>query len=123
MSQFTMEWANAQNAKRMAKQASTLAPYDGEESDVHQKIIDHCKSMGWYYERDRMDKKTRGEVGAPDFTIAAREGRSAFIEVKRKGSKPTVKQAGNIHWLKSLGHVAEVVWSYEEFCEVVKGLK
>lgn len=113
----------AHQAKVNKAPASAVEPYDGEESDVHQKITDHCKSMGWYYERDRMDKKSRGEIGAPDFTIAARDGKSAFIECKRKGSKPTVKQAGNIHWLKSLGHVAAVVWSYEEFCEVVKGLR
>ncbi len=123
MTQFTMEWANRQNAKRMAKASPTLAPYDGEESDVHHKIIEHCKSKGWYFEHDRTDKKTRGIIGAPDFTICCREGKTVFCEVKKKGGKLTTEQHATLHWLSSLGHIAFAAWSYEEFCENVKGLK
>lgn len=120
---MTMAEVLAHQARVNKAPASERAPYDGEESDVHQKIIEHCKRMGWVYRRDRMDRASTGQVGWPDFSIACRDGKAAFIECKRKGGKPTTEQAGTIHWLKSLGHVAAVVWSYEEFCEVVKGLR
>jgi len=123
MTQFSLEWINSQNAKRLPKQSPTHTPYDGEESDVHEKIIEHCKLKGWAFRRDRMDKRTTGQLGWPDFSIACREGKMVFVECKRKGSKLTPEQAATLHWLCSLGHVAIAVWSYEDFEQTVRGMK
>lgn len=118
-----MQWANEMNAKRLKGLSPTLEPYDGLESDLHQKIIDYCKSMMWPYCRNRMDKKSTAQVGWPDLTICCRNGVTVFIEVKRKGGKPTPQQMGTVAWLQSLGHIAAFVWSYEEFLEKVRELK
>lgn len=89
------------------------------ESDLHEQIIEHCRARGWFYEHNRMDRKTTGALGETDFTIALPGGRTAWIECKAKSKKTTKEQTETIHNLQKLGHTAGVVYSMQEFEELI----
>jgi predicted type IV restriction endonuclease len=89
------------------------------EADLHDKIEDYCTSKGWMTCHSRMDRPTTTQLGIPDFIVAADGGITYWIEAKRKGSKPTPNQLARIAWAKKLGHRAAIVWSFEEFLDVI----
>lgn len=122
MTNFTQEWIDAQNAKRMPKVSIPERGDDSLESMLHDKITQHCKMKGWYFVHSRMDRAATNQIGVPDFIIATRTG-TLWIEAKRKGAKPRPEQLAANHWLKTLGHKAHFVWSFEEFLEFSKGEK
>lgn len=96
-----------------------LSRDDAPESELHNKIMAYCDSKGWLYRRDRMDKRTTGPVGFPDFVIFMDHGKAVFIECKRRGGKPTPAQMATICWARKLGFIAEVVESLEGFLKVI----
>lgn len=108
---------------KFAPKVEVLKPYDGPEADIHQKILDYCKAKTWYVVHSRMDQKATTAEGVPDFIIATRSGITLWVEAKRKGSKPTEKQRDANYWLRMLGHKAHIIWSIEEFLDVVKGME
>jgi hypothetical protein len=67
-----------------------------------------------------MDRKTTQAPGVPDFIIALEDGRTLWVEAKAKGGKLRPEQAAWLSGLRSLGHVAAAVWSFDEFLQVVK---
>lgn len=92
------------------------------EKDLHEQIIQECKTRGWFYVHSRMDKPTTTACGVTDFIIATRHGRTLWIEVKRPGSKLTPSQRDVIHWLTCSRQPVFVVYSFQEFlsaCESV----
>ncbi len=105
---------------RKAGKAPAVSRAVEDESKLQKQIEAECMRRKWYYVRSRMDQATTQRVGVPDFIIAGDFGKTYWIEAKAKGKKPTFDQAGAIHWLKYLGHTAAVVWSFEEFLEIVK---
>lgn len=90
-----------------------------DESELHRQIIDYCKQRRWVVVHSRMDMATTVAVGTTDFVIAADNGKSFWIEAKAKGKKLTREQAGTLHWLQSLGHCAEAVYSFGQFLDTV----
>lgn len=116
---MTSEQVAAHQARFAPKRKAEAADHDGPESDLHQAIIDYCKSRAWYFVRQRMDMPSTTAVGVPDFIIATSGGRTLWIEVKRKGGKPTTPQLAAKQWLFNLGHESHIVWSFEEFLAAV----
>lgn len=94
-------------------------PYDGLESDIHQRILDYANSKGWAVVHSRMDKRSTIGIGCPDFILGADNSKTFWLECKRKGGKPTTEQLGRILMLRMLGHLAFIIYSYEEFLAVV----
>lgn len=90
-----------------------------QESELHQQIIDECRRREFYFEHCRMDRKTTNGVGSVDFKIAMPGGRTLWIECKRKKSKTTPAQNAVIAHLRKLGHTAAVVWSFQEFINLI----
>jgi hypothetical protein len=78
------------------------------EADLHDEVEALCRQRGYYYIHSRMDRRSTVQVGAPDFLIALPHSRMVWIELKRKGGKPTLRQLAAITHLKKLGHAAAV---------------
>lgn len=122
ISQFQYEQmrARTQANRSRALTASELPQHEGLESGLHDKILDYATSKGWAIVHSRMDKRSTVGIGTPDFILGADNGVTYWIEAKRKGGKPTIEQLGRILMLKTLGHKAAIVYSFEEFLEVVR---
>ncbi len=112
---------------RIAKNRGTLdaPPSEGvtDESDLHDRIIAECRRRGYVIVHSRMDRRTTTAVGTTDFVIAADRGRTLWLECKTVKGKLTREQEATIHWLKGLGHVAEVIRSFEAFRAIVDNLR
>jgi hypothetical protein len=91
-----------------------------DESDLHNAIIDYCRSKGWIYLHGSMAHRTFRSVGEWDFTIVADKGRTFFVECKKTGGKLTKEQAGLHAWAVKLGHVVHTVYCMEEFVKLVE---
>ena len=113
----------AQALSRLNKSRPSVNPPCEKEvgrGGLHEQIEDYCRSKGWLYVHSRTDKASTNQIGTCDFIIAADNGKTYWIEAKRKGGKPTSTQLGMIAWLKKLGHTACIVWSFEDFLDVVE---
>lgn len=89
------------------------------EKDIHAEIMEWCASQGYYFVHSRTDKRTTTAVGLPDFIIATFED-VWFIEVKRKGSKPTIEQLAHGTFLKKLNKKHAIVYSLKELQEFMR---
>jgi hypothetical protein len=109
------------NAKHSPTASVDSGPVPGcdDESQLHNQIMLYCERRGWIALHGSMAHKTKRTVGELDFTICADAGRTFFIEIKVKGRKVSIEQAAMIAHLKKLGHLAVVVWSFEEFLSVL----
>ena len=103
-----------QKKAEFCEDVSTGKPVD-REKDLHDQIEEFCISQGFLYRHDRMDKKTTGQVGWPDYTIFAPNRAVAFIECKAKGKKATTAQLAKLAHARKLGFEAVVVDSYQDF--------
>lgn len=87
-----------------------------------QEMISHwCRSQ-WprvKFIQARSDEKSTIAVGAHDFTIYLPDGVVLSIECKAKGNKISPDQAAWIKELEMLGHKVHVVWSFQEFLDLV----
>lgn len=90
------------------------------ESDLHDQIEQFCRDNGWVCVHSRMDKPTRNGEGVTDFIIATDDGRTLWIEAKRKGGKLSPAQHAFVHWLERNRQIVAVVHSMEEFIAVTK---
>ncbi len=91
-----------------------------DESDLQYRIVDYCRSKGWFPICSGMHKRTSTPIGTPDFVIYADRGRVFTIETKSKTGKQTPEQLGIQLMLDMLGHKYYLVRSYEQFLEIVK---
>lgn len=89
------------------------------ESDLHESILEFCRSRGWRCVHSRMDRPSTCEVGTPDFAIAMPNGRTVWIEAKAGKGKLTLQQRAWLTALNALGHTTAVVRSMDEFLSVV----
>jgi hypothetical protein len=111
-------------AKASRKVASPSA-FDGKESELHKQIEEELKRRRWYYVHSRTDRATTQQKGVPDFIIAMPENKygddpqTLWIEVKKKGGKLSPEQTITKHVLTALGHRFAVVYSFQEFLEVI----
>lgn len=131
-SQLDVDRINARNSKKPQVFNDPMA-YLGKESDLHDQIEAELKRRRWHYVHSRTDRKTTQAKGCPDFIIAA-PGRSIYqgggfdtclattywIEVKKKGGKLSPEQNVVRHVLTALGHNHAVVYSFQEFLDVIK---
>ncbi len=113
--QRRLQHNSARDPKPEQFEAST-AP----ESKLHEQIIEHCRSRGWYFVHSRTDRRTTTAIGVPDFMLALPGGVTWWVEVKRKGNKPTRAQASVGIMLCALGHHHATVFSFEEFLNKIK---
>lgn len=121
MATWTQSQVDAYNA-RMHGTARQPVPVDAveDESELHNNIIEHCKSKGWQYLHGSMAHRTFRTVGECDFVLMASEGRTFYVEVKTKTGKLSVDQQGFIAQARKNGHAVHVVRSFQDFLEVVK---
>lgn len=101
------------------------------EREIHRQIEQWLNSKGIVYRHDRMDRKTTGTVGWPDFTFVWTEGTTVVnrmqwaigVEVKVPGGKCSQEQL-YCHALMGLnGWRVFVVHSLAEIIENLKGLR
>jgi hypothetical protein len=102
--------------------ADVKQPRPSPESDLHDKVVDYCRAKGWFVVHSRMDRRSTIGVGTPDFAIAAHGGRMLWLELKRKGGKPTIAQQAAIAQLTKLGHLAFVVDNWSDALRLLEGL-
>lgn len=73
------------------------------------------------YHRHRMDKRTSGKVGDPDFIICWM-GHVLYVEVKTPTGELSLKQEERIDHIRASGNRVEICRSVEECIEAVKGI-
>lgn len=119
ISQFQYEQMLARTEKQRVppKDVPNIA-----ESELHEKIAEYCRLKGWLAVHSRMDKPTTQALGVTDF-IVVRPCTVLFIEVKRKGRKPTMEQLAFGAQIKKLGWPHAVVYSFQEFLNFVTTCK
>ena len=97
------------------------------EREIHRQIEQWLNSKGIVFRHDRMDRKTTGTVGWPDFTFAGDMGsRGACpvgIEVKAAGGTLSDEQRLLHDRMRLDGWRVFVVHSLQEMIEVLKGLR
>jgi len=59
----------------------------------------------------------------PDFIIAMDGGRTLWVEAKAKGGKLKTEQVSWISALNFKCHIAFVVWSFQQFLDLVKRME
>lgn len=89
------------------------------EGDLHDKVESELKRRRWFYVHSRLDKPTTNQVGAPDFIIAAPNGKVFWIELKKHGGKLSKEQNITRHCLLALGQAYEVVYSFKQFVNFI----
>ena len=100
------------------KPSPVLTPEIADESDLHNAIIDYCKSKGWQYLHGSMAHRTRRVCGEPDFIVLAHGSQLRMVECKSKAGKLSTDQQGFIAHAARNGHVVHVVRSMYEFVKL-----
>ena|SRR6185436_13553585 len=115
---FDSAWLHQHEIKRAPK---LIAPSQGVamESELHAEIIDELKRRRLYFVRSRTDKRTTTQLGVPDFIIAMPNGKTLWVECKRKGNKLSQEQNITRHILIASGHRHAVVYSFQEFLNAI----
>jgi hypothetical protein len=113
--QFDADRINARNAPKSLPEDGAGQAFEGREAALHLLIEDELKRRRWYYVHSRTDRATTQQAGVPDFIIATPNGKTLWIEAKRKGGKLSVEQNVTRHILLAMGHHFAVVFSMEDF--------
>ena len=124
MSNSFSSWTPADVARfnaRTTPQNRIPVPDDAaeREGDLHDQILTECRKRGWIAFHGSMASRTKRTEGEFDFIILS-ESRVHFIECKARGGKLSKAQLEIHAWATKLGHSPKVVWSFEQFLEVVK---
>ena len=86
----------------------------------------HVPAVRWLTEHGiafihcRPDKRTMATEGAPDFTIAAREGRVVFVEFKTREGKLSEEQRTWIFLAARAGTTVRVLRNFDSFLALMK---
>ena len=89
---FTSKMAAKDRPKGWMSSKDAHAKFtSGEEKKLQKLIANYLSLHDIYFECDRMDKRTRGKVGRPDFRICYR-GRFVAVECKTEVCQPTTAQ-------------------------------
>lgn len=98
------------------------AKMDGKrEKDLQENIAALLRIRGIAFFRQRMDRKTTGTVGWPDFTFAI-NGKAVAFEVKLPGEQPTPEQNACILAMDRNGWHVVVVHSEQQAIEQLEAL-
>ncbi len=79
-------------------------PLNQKESDVEKGIVKYAKSQGWLFRK----QQGQGNRGKAD-RMFLKNGVCVFLEIKRPGSKPTIKQMNEIRLMHDNGFPADWV--------------
>lgn len=90
------------------------------EAELHDEILEFCRSRQWPVVHSRMDRPATCGVGTPDFVVALPGGATVWVEAKRAGGKPTTAQLAWLAALGRVGHIAGVVRSLPEFIAIAQ---
>jgi hypothetical protein len=93
----------------------------GQEQKLQGIIANYLNLHGIYYETDRMDRKTSGAKGRPDFRLCYR-GRFVGLEVKVSGGKVSSQQADALERIAKSGGIGLVVWSLADVQRVLRAI-
>ena len=85
------------------------------EREIHEQIAAELVLRRWYFVHSQFGKPTTQNAGVPDFIIAAPEGITLWVEVKKKGGKLSEEQNVTRHVLLALDHYFLVVYSLDDF--------
>ena len=88
------------------------------EAELHEAILNYCRSKGWRCVHSRMDRPSTSQTGTPDFVVALPCGQTVWVEAKTAKGKLTLEQNAWLAALRALGHKAGVVRSIQEFIEL-----
>lgn len=116
---FNSAWLANREAKEKIKTSPENHSADpGPESELHNKIIKHCRDNGWIYFHGSMATRTHRTVGEADFCCLLPNGVVLFIECKSATGKLTPQQLALKVWMEKLGHTLHVIRSYSGFIEL-----
>lgn len=85
------------------------------EAQLHQEILEYCRSKGWPVVHSRLDRPATVGVGTPDFTVAMPGGKTIWVEAKTAKGKLRPEQQAWLAALRAKGHRAGVVRHLQEF--------
>ena len=97
------------------------------EHDLQNKIRLELSKLGWITFRTNVGKVKLADgrwfdsglpVGFSDL-IALKDGKTVFIEVKRKGGKPSKSQINFINKMKAMGFKSGIVYSFEDVLKLI----
>lgn len=83
------------------------------EKEIQEEIANYLRQRNIPFQRTRMDKKTTGTIGWPDFTFPF-DGKFYGLEVKARGCGETTEQSYCLGMIRDCGGVAFVVHSVQE---------
>jgi hypothetical protein len=92
------------------------------ERDLQKQIYSWLKLHDYFFVWSRMDKKTTGIIGTPDFCIAYK-GYFVGVECKTEDGLLTREQAAAFKKIEAQGGLTYIVRSFEEFVAILKGPK
>src|SRR5262245_48130732 len=81
------------------------------EKQLHEEILEVCRTRGYFTVHSRMDKPTTTALGTPDFVVALPDGKTLWVEGKTGVNKLTPSQQQRMAMLRRLGHNTAVVRS------------
>lgn len=90
------------------------------EKDLHEQIQEFCASKGWICIHSRYDRPATNQAGTPDCIIATDDGRTLWVELKRRGGKCSPAQNAMLAWLVKNKQKAFVASSLQEFVELCR---
>ena len=93
----------------------------GKEKDLQKDVIKYCDLHQIYWENDRMDKKTSGKVGRPDFRICYK-GCWVGAECKAEGGLLSSAQAFEAARLRKSGGRFVVVFRLMDLLDEFRGI-
>lgn len=99
--------------QELARDAAAVP--DGEENDLHDRIIGYCNRRGWIPLHGSTAHRTKRMPGEPDFEIIADGGRVFFVECKSKSGTLSEAQEIFIARAAALGTKVHVIRSLAEF--------
>ncbi len=91
------------------------------EKELQRQIEADLNRRELFFVRSRMDRRTSVRVGLPDFLIILPGGFCLAIEVKVQGGVVSDDQKACFtdYWDKT-GRIVYIVWSFEQYLEVLK---
>lgn len=90
-----------------------------DESELQERIKEECQRRGWIANVQRMDRRTTGVLGQPDFIIWTHDGGHFMFECKAGKKKRTPEQVGYAAWCERLGHKVWLIRSFSEFINII----
>lgn len=103
------------NADAQAKQDGKL------EKQLQENIAALLRLRNIWFTRQRMDKRTTGVLGQPDFIFAI-NGKACAFEVKLPGNRPTAEQVGCHTAMCANGWFVRIVYSEHEALDELQQL-